>query len=56
MTGLEELELIYIAKVATLKDMKARGDLTKDWGECSLICAEGTLKEIRQVMAAGDQK
>jgi len=45
----KELEQIYADEVARLEDMKQRGDLTEDWGECSLICARNTLKQIRSI-------
>jgi hypothetical protein len=43
----QELEKFYAEKVAVLQEMKARGDLTRDWGECSLSCAKTFLEDIR---------
>jgi hypothetical protein len=34
----------YAKTVEYYEKMKASGELTKDWGECSLICARQTLQ------------
>ena len=50
MTNLEErlrdVKHEYVEKIKYYEEMKARGDLTKEWGECSLICARETLRWI----------
>jgi hypothetical protein len=46
---LEQLERRYSEKLKDLEDMKARGDLTRDWGEASLICVREALRDIRSV-------
>jgi hypothetical protein len=33
-------------KLSELEGMKARGDLTKDWGECSLINARNIVDDL----------
>jgi hypothetical protein len=38
-------------KLADLEDMKRRGDLTKDWGECSLINARTIVQDLTAALA-----
>jgi hypothetical protein len=40
---LRDVRYEYEQKVAYYEGMKIRGELTKDWGECALICARETL-------------
>jgi hypothetical protein len=41
-----KLRQIYTNKVAALEEMRSCGNLSRDWGECSLICARETLREF----------
>lgn len=45
--SLRTLEKQYADLLAFLEAAKARGTLTRDWGECSLSCVRQTLKDIR---------
>jgi hypothetical protein len=38
-------------KLADLEDMKARGDLTKDWGECSLINTRAIVNDLTAALS-----
>ena len=38
----------YSKKVTFYEQTKARNGLTDDWGQCSMICAKETLREIKQ--------
>jgi hypothetical protein len=43
---LRDIKHEYTKKIEDYEKMRARGELTKDWGECSLICARETLRWI----------
>jgi hypothetical protein len=46
MAMLADIERKWRARLSDLEDMKKRGDLTKDWGECSLIDARNIVKDL----------
>ena len=41
---IRDVKYEYMDKIERYETMKERKDLTKDWGECSLICAKETLR------------
>ena len=47
LEALRRLEAKYVEKLAYYASEKARGNLTKDWGESAMICARLTLEDIR---------
>jgi len=47
MAALRRLEAKYVEKLAYYAEQKNLGNLTEDWGECSMICARLTLDDIR---------
>ena len=43
---IRDVKYEYVEIINRYEDMKLRGNLTEDWGECSLICARETLRWI----------
>lgn len=54
MKPVEHLLARYKEELAHLEDQKARGDLTKDWGECSLIHVSRFMRELIEVVGQQD--